>query len=82
MSLCPEAKARAAMTDAEFWDHVFPQPDLVGERFPDAQEIAEYELTDRLADSCPECGQIGPCAYDNEGRALIHVTDDDAGDDQ
>ena len=28
MSFCPEAKTRAAMTDAEFWDHVFgPNPE-------------------------------------------------------
>lgn len=78
MSLCPEAAMRAAMTDGEFWAHVFPQPDPVGERFPDDQEIAEYELAARLADPCPECGQIGACAYDGEGRPLIHVTPEDA----
>lgn len=25
-------------------------------------------------DPCPECGQVGPCSYDAEGRAPIHVT--------
>jgi hypothetical protein len=74
---CPEHDMRAAMTDAEFWAHVFQQPDPVGERFPDDQEIAEYELNARLAEPCPECGQLGACSYDSEGRALIHVTEDD-----
>jgi hypothetical protein len=77
MRLCPEAAMRAAMTDSEFWAHVFPQPDPAGERSPDDQEIAEYELNARLADPCPECGQRGACAYDTEGRALIHVATDD-----
>lgn len=25
---------------------------------------------------CPTCGETGACAYDNEGRALIHATDE------
>jgi hypothetical protein len=74
--LCPEHDLRAAMSDAEFWAHVFPARDE-DDRQPDDQEIAEYELNARLADPCPECGQRGACAYDTEGRALIHVTEDD-----
>lgn len=73
--LCPEAELRDAMDDGEFWAHVLAQPDPVGERFPDDAEIAEYELNARLADPCPECGQYGACAYDIEGRPLIHVAD-------
>lgn len=33
------------------------------------------------ATPCPTCGERGPCGYDAEGRALIHLTpreDDDA----
>lgn len=76
--LCPEAELRDAMDDGEFWDHVLQpgesrdyEPDV-----PDEWECLEHGLEDRLADPCPECGQVGACAYDAEGRALIHVTDD------
>jgi hypothetical protein len=79
-ALCPEAAERAAMTDSEFWAHVYPQPDPGDDRPPDDQEIAEYELEAQLADSCPECGVLGACSYDAEGRALIHVTTGEPGD--
>lgn len=26
---------------------------------------------------CPTCGQVGACAYDDQGRALIHATEED-----
>jgi hypothetical protein len=69
-------------TDAEFWAHVFGIPEHGGYADyappePDAQEIEELDLQARLADPCPECGQLGACAYDSEGRALIHVVVDD-----
>ena len=73
--LCGEADLRDAMTDDEFWAHVYPDhPTGFEERQPDDQEIEECDLIDRLADPCPECGQVGACSYDAEGRALIHVT--------
>jgi hypothetical protein len=35
------------------------------------------EVTDQFG-SCPECGERGACAYDDEGRPLIHLgTGDD-----
>jgi hypothetical protein len=75
-NLCPEAELRDAMTDSEFWEHVFPQPDPDPEDFDIPPEVAaQWELDDRLATPCPECGQIGACAYDVDGRALIHVTE-------
>lgn len=78
--LCSEADARDAMTDEEFWVHVYNQDDH-REYDPDDDlnipDQAEYEMEARLADPCPECGQKGACAYDDEGRALIHVTQDD-----
>jgi hypothetical protein len=77
--LCPEAEQRDTMTDAEFWEHVLQptegrdyEPDE-----PDDGEIAEMDAERRLASPCPECGQVGACAYDADGRALIHVTEDD-----
>ncbi len=27
-----------------------------------------------LGDPCPECGEVGACAYDREGRPMIHTT--------
>jgi hypothetical protein len=42
---------------------------------PDDGEISEMDIERRLATPCPECGQVGACAYDADGRALIHVTE-------
>lgn len=33
-------------------------------------------IRNALDAECPECGQYGACAYDTEGRPLIHVTED------
>lgn len=68
--VCPEWALRDAMTDGEFWDHVFGVgPD--GEYEPDAEELqAVADLT-----PCPECGEMGPCAYDVDGRALVHLVE-------
>ncbi len=74
--LCGEADLRDAMTDGEFWAHVYPQTGWYEPRQPDDQEIEEFDLMARLADPCPECGVLGACAYDADGRALIHVTED------
>jgi hypothetical protein len=70
--LCPEADARDAMSEVDFWDHVLvnltdaeyspPEP-------PDPDEVAPPS-------PCPLCGEVGACAYDTEGRALIHATDE------
>jgi hypothetical protein len=79
--LCPEADLRDAMDDGEFWVHVLGQdgPDQPydPEDDPNLPDAAEYELERRLANPCPECGQHGACAYDAEGRPLIHATTDD-----
>lgn len=79
MSLCPEAQLRAAMTDGEFWAHVFQiddHPEYDPDDDPNVPDLAELEIERRLADPCPECGQLGACAYDADGRALIHVSTD------
>jgi len=66
-SLCPEAAERAAMTDGEFWDHVYGGG-ARGEPYdPDPSEITAQ------LDPCPVCGERGPCGYDSEGRPLIHT---------
>ena len=73
-SRCPRAAERAAMTDEEFWDDVaanlgYPQgpPD-------DPDLVADLDLGLR-GPECPVCGELGACAYDAEGRPLIHATD-------
>jgi hypothetical protein len=76
--LCPEAELRDAMDDGEFWAHVLQPgqeqgPDYEPEE-PDEGDISEWDVEHRLAEPCPECGQLGACSYDAEGRALIHVT--------
>lgn len=69
--LCPEADERDAMSDVEFWEHVFPQsaPDdsLFGEDGP------VERLLSLVVEPCPVCGSDGACAYDTEGRPLIHT---------
>lgn len=35
--------------------------------------LQDRSLEDQLADACPECGERSACAYDDEGRPLIHV---------
>lgn len=64
---------RAGMTDDEFWGSVFPQP----EPFDDGEPDLDTVQLDAIP--CRECGEVGACAYDSEGRALIHGkgTDDD-----
>jgi len=70
MSLCPEREQRDAMSDGEFWEHV-----LLGGRRP-APEDDEIEIDPAISSSpCPECGEVGACSWDSEGRALIHALD-------
>ncbi len=49
-SLCPEAATRAAMTDDEFWNHVFAQPE------PDEDYRWVMEGPDVWAITCARCG--------------------------
>jgi hypothetical protein len=70
--LCPEADERDAMTDDEFWERV-------GENLGfTVVVIAEGEPEQvQIATPCPTCGSDGACAYDSEGRPLIHAVTDD-----
>ena len=74
--LCPEHYLRAAMTDDEFWAHVYP--DTLPPRWDDQPSTIDLEdmaSMSHLANPCPECGQWGACAYDAEGRPMIHMED-------
>lgn len=69
MSTCPEFEKRAAMSDGEFWEHVYLRP----ERHIEFEYEPEVDPQVR-SDPCPECGEHGACAWDAEGRPLIHTT--------
>lgn len=72
--ICPEAEAREAMSDAEFWEHVYHPNGHVEEFDPD-----EYEVPTNQLDPCVVCGERGPCAYDAEARPMMHlVPEEDA----
>lgn len=71
MSLCPEAEERALLTDAEFWEHVFN----IG---PDIDD--DFDEHPAVLTECTECGEFGACAYDDRGRALIHIVQDPEGE--
>lgn len=66
--LCPEADLRDAMSDDEFWAHVFPQP----EPFDQWEDVPEVDITLAVM-PCRVCGSDGSCGTDAEGRALIHA---------
>jgi hypothetical protein len=64
--LCPNADRRDAMTDDEFWaDDVYPQ-DCAGDE-------PAVDVVPLIVEPCPVCGEQGACAYDAEGRPLIHT---------
>lgn len=73
--LCPEADKRDAMTDEEFWAHVFDAGPVPDGEFPEFDEPVSLDAT-----TCETCGETGACAYDSEGRALIHAIE--RGDDE
>lgn len=72
IGLCPEAAYRDSLDDEQFWDYV------LGNRRPgDPADELDVDGTDVAVssqyDPCPECGERGPCAYDAEGRPMVHV---------
>jgi hypothetical protein len=76
MSLCPELEVLATMTDEEFWAHVFQNegfgPDE-DDYAPDREDLELERVGLQTAPPCPECGTIGACGYDDEGRPMIHA---------
>ena len=66
---CSVREERAAMTDSEWEASVFGTAEPVEIDF-----IVEDETT---ASPCTECGEVGPCATDAEGRGLFHKQRDD-----
>lgn len=73
MNLCREAAFREGLSDPEFWEHV-----LLGGKAPGPDYDIDLDDIEQMQGSpCPECGQTGACAYDAEGRPMIHTTEDD-----
>lgn len=75
---CSEREERAAMTDAEFWAHVYPQDEdprvtLIG--WGEGDQALDADLAD---DECPLCHAVGACGWDDEGRPLLHANPADA----
>lgn len=69
--LCGEADLRDAMSDEEFWQHVFGR-----EGWSESEPWDEGPpdlLVAGGTNPCPECGQHGACAYDAEGRPMVHA---------
>lgn len=68
--LCPEAAERDALSDTEYWARVLGYG-------PDVEGDEDFVATVAELTPCPECGSLVACAYDTEGRALMHVLDHD-----
>ena len=79
--LCPEADMRDAMTDTEFWEHVANNLSGGQSYDPFDADADGPDLDVAVAlDPCAECGEVGACAYDSEGRPLIHAVRDEPDD--
>lgn len=70
---CSEREKRAAMTDAEFWEHVFPaeepNPNVILPGWGEGDQAIDADM---YPDECPVCHQRNACGWDAEGRPLIH----------
>lgn len=71
---CSEREKRAAMTDAEFWAHVYPEDSHPNVTLPGWGEGDQAIDAGMFDDECPVCHQRNACGWDAEGRPLIHPT--------
>jgi hypothetical protein len=71
--LCPEADERDAMTDDEFWERV--SENLIGPQWGPDDEGPDLDAALDVG-VCDTCGSAGACAYDSEGRPLIHTSEE------
>lgn len=71
MSLCPDNEYRNSLTEQEFWEYVLHT------EYPNWIDSDDPDLDDDLSQAtCTVCGSNGACAYDSEGRPMIHTEDD------
>ena len=73
--LCPEADERDALDDGEFWERV--ASNLGVNTDPEDLEVDLVVDPTMALGTCVECGSVGACGYDSEGRAMIHVAYDE-----
>lgn len=74
---CASSPEAQAMPEEDFWDAVFshhqgPEPD-------DEDLSDQHPLFAEMA-PCRECGEMGPCGFDVEGRPMVHLERDDSRD--
>lgn len=73
-SLCPEQDERESEDELDFWqriaDNLNPPPP-----FEDPDDAGELDVQ-VSREACRVCGELGACAYDSEGRPMIHTDDD------
>ena len=75
MGECPRT-IPVDVSDGEFWTRVYGAdmaPTVEDEWLEQEHELEQ--VTNQLG-TCSVCGTSGPCAFDDEGRALIHVVPD------
>lgn len=77
VSQCAAAVHRAGMTDEEFWQDVADDLQPWIGACPDADDSGLDDSVAATRSPCPECGAPGACAWDADGRPLIHVSGDD-----
>lgn len=75
---CTVRAKRSTMTDGEFWEDVSNTLgwNTTPEQLQEAMELDECFGIDAPS-PCPECGSVVACGYDSEGRAMIHVIEED-----
>lgn len=68
---CASSPEAALLSDSEFWDRVFNRDDPA--------DFDPYEGEPGPVDiaPCPECGALTACGYDDEGRPMIHATEEE-----
>jgi hypothetical protein len=69
-------------TDSKWRDGCERHNDSGDQRRYAEVDFVEYteDLDGKELGPCPECGALGACSYDDEGRALIHTISADEGD--
>ena len=75
---CPDRERRDALTNEEFWDEVLGVS--LGFEGPMIEAESEIEVLSIDGAACTVCGSSGPCAYDAEGRPLIHADSQEVGE--
>jgi hypothetical protein len=63
------------MRDEEFWHDVAASLGAVPNEDDEMEPV--YNGFSLDVEPCPECGEIGACGYDSQGRPMIHALKED-----